>query len=240
MAGSSLARLLVGALALAGAAASAQDAVAPRIDEVPMYGSIDRSSPELQAADRTLIKQASDHFGSRAAAAQAWVEQGYRFYQADQLGMAMRRFNQAWLLNPQGPEVYTGIAAVLHDQNRFCEAMAMMDKALALDPPTFQGIHSDAGRITARCAAQDTTLSPQARQALRERSDALYRKAEQVEPDKGYLYASWATARYWSGEYAQAWAMVHKARLAGARDNARFVELLRARLPEPASEAASP
>ncbi|WP_268622517.1 hypothetical protein, partial [Escherichia coli] len=107
-------------------------------------------------------------------AAQAWVEQGFRFYQADQLGMATRRFNQAWLMNPDNPSVYTGFAAVLHDQNKFCDAMKMMEKALSLKPPSFQGIYADAGRIAARCAAQDTTLTGPERAAMIARSDALY------------------------------------------------------------------
>lgn len=227
--------LFIPALWLAGCAAGGPAAPQARIDEAPMYGGVDRSAAaDLRAADDKLIAGATESFGSRAGAARAWVEQGYRYYQADRLDMAMRRFNQAWLLDPKNPEVYTGFAAVLHDQGKFCDAMNMMDRALSLDAPTFQGIYADAGRTAARCAAEDKTLPPEARVAATLRSDALYRKGEQVEPDKGYLYSSWATAFYWRGQYADAWSMIFKARAAGGQPGDKFVEMLRMKMPEPA------
>ncbi|WP_447981343.1 tetratricopeptide repeat protein [Achromobacter kerstersii] len=230
--------LLIPALWLAGCAITPppEKPVQSRLDELPMYGGMDRSAAaELQASDKKLIADATPAFGSAEKASQAWVGQGYRFYQSDQLGMAMRRFNQAWLLNPDNPEVYTGFAAVLHDQGKYCQAMSMMDQAISHDPPTFQGIYADAGRIAARCAADDKTLPPEARVAATARSDEWYRKGEAVEPDKGYLYASWATAYYWRGQYDQAWAMVVKSRAAGGNPSPRFMDMLRAKQPEPRS-----
>jgi tetratricopeptide (TPR) repeat protein len=142
-----------------------------RIDEIPMYGGIDRSKvPKLKAGDEKFISDVTAHFGSREKASVVWINQGYRFYRQDQIGMAMRRFNQAWLLNPNNPDVYAGFAAVLHDQKKSCDAMKMMEKALALDPPTFHGIYPDAARIVTLCAISDKTLSPSAKAELIARS----------------------------------------------------------------------
>ncbi|WMD22982.1 tetratricopeptide repeat protein [Achromobacter seleniivolatilans] len=232
-----IAAVFIPCVGLAGCAVKTPPAASePRIDELPMYGGMDRSAAaELSASDKKLIADATNAFGSSDKASQAWVGQGYRFYQADQLGMAMRRFNQAWLMNPDNPEVYTGFAAVLHDQGKYCQAMSMMDQAMSHNPPKFQGIYADAGRIAARCAAEDKTLPPEARVAATARSDEWYRKGEAVEPDKGYLYASWATAYYWRGQYDQAWAMVVKARAAGGQLSPRFMDMLRAKMPDPQS-----
>ncbi|MEN5157926.1 hypothetical protein [Achromobacter spanius] len=206
-----------------------------RNDEAPMYAGVDRrAAAALRAGDEQQVAEAVKVFGSPAAAARARVEQGYRLFREDQPGQAMRQFNQAWLLNPDNPEVYAGFAVVLESQRKVCQAMSMMDRAISLRPPAFRGIHADAGRIAARCAAEDKTLPPEARIAATTRSDEWYRKGEAVEPDKGYLYASWATA-YWRGQYAQAWAMVHKSRAAGGSPDAKFVRMLRARMPEPAA-----
>ena len=101
-----------------------------RIDEVPMYGGINRNAvPELKAGDEKFISDVTTQFGSRERASVLWVNQGYKFYNQDQLGMAMRRFNQAWLLNPKNPETYTGFGSVLTDQGKNCDAMKMMEKA---------------------------------------------------------------------------------------------------------------
>ncbi|MGE8702932.1 MAG: hypothetical protein ACN6O5_09620 [Achromobacter sp.] len=204
--------------------------------EAPMYAGGDRrAAAALRASDEQQAAEAVKTFGSSSAAAQARVEEGYRLFREDQPGSAMRRFNQAWLLNPDNPEVYAGFAVVLESQRKICQAMSMMDRAISLNPPAFRGIHADAGRIAARCAAEDKTLPPEARIAATTRSDEWYRKGEAVEPDKGYLYASWATAYYWRGQYGEAWAMVHKSRAAGGSPDAEFVRMLRARMPEPAA-----
>lgn len=205
-------------------------------DEAPMYAGGNRSEvAALRAGDEQEAAQAMTAFGSAGAASQARVEQGYRLFREQQPGLAMRRFNQAWLLNPDNPEVYAGFALILENQRKVCQAMSMMDRAISLNPPAFRGIHADAGRIAARCAAEDKTLPPEARIAATTRSDEWYRKGEAVEPDKGYLYASWATAYYWRGQYGEAWTMVHKSLAAGGSPDAAFVRMLRARMPEPAA-----
>ncbi|MDQ5877867.1 MAG: hypothetical protein QG616_82 [Pseudomonadota bacterium] len=219
---------------LTGCLATAPVSQQTRIDEVPMYGGIDRMAiPELRAADAKFISDVSAQFGSRENAAVTWVNRGFKLQQEGQLGMAMRRFNQAWLLNPKHPEVYAGFASVLHDQGKNCEAMKMMDKALELDPPKFQGIYPDAGRITTLCAVSDKRLSAEGKKQLFERSEKLYQLAESIEPNKRYVYASWATAYYWRAQYADAWRMIAKERAAGGSPSEKFLGLLKAKMPEP-------
>lgn len=220
---------------LPGCAIKAPSPAQTASDEAPMYAGADRrAAAALRAGDEQQVAQAAKAFASPSAAAQARVEEGYRLFREDQPGQAMRRFNQAWLLNPDNAEVYAGFAVILESQRKVCQAMSMMDRAISLNPPAFRGIYADAGRIAARCAAEDKTLPPEARIAATTRSDEWYRKGEAVEPDKGYLYASWATAYYWRGQYGEAWAMVHRARDAGGSPDAEFVRMLRARMPEPA------
>ena len=64
-----------------------------RVDEVPMYGGMDRAGvPDLKAGDDKLIADTSAHYGSREKAATEFIQQGFNFYYKDSLGMAMRRF----------------------------------------------------------------------------------------------------------------------------------------------------
>ena len=207
-----------------------------RIDEVPMYGGMDRSQiPEIKAADEKFISDVSAQFGSRERASMLWVNQGYRFYREDQLGMAMRRFNQAWLLNPENPEVYAGFGSVLNDQAKHCDAMSMMNKALSMNPPTFQGIYTDAGLITVLCALRDSSLPPERKTEILALSETRYKKAESVEPDKNYLYNSWARAYYWRGQYQDAWNTIAKQRASGGKPNEQLMKLLMSKMPEPKS-----
>jgi hypothetical protein len=109
----------------------------------------------------------------------------------------------------------------------------MMEKAIELNPPTFQGIYPDAARLITLCAVNDKGLSTEAKAKLLEQSESLYKKAEVVEPNKRYVYGSWATAYYWRGQYSQAWAMVAKERAAGGKPSEKFLGLLREKMPDP-------
>jgi Tfp pilus assembly protein PilF len=203
------------------------------IDQVPMYGGMDRSAAkDLKEGDEKFIEGAAEAFGSREKASSAFVDQAFRFYGKDDLQGAMRRFNQAWLLNPNNPEVYWGFASVLHDQGKTCEAMKMIDKALSFNR-YITGLYPDAGRLITLCASRDTTLAMGQRKQLFDRADSLYAEAEAKDRNKGYVYASWAGAYYSREQYSDAWKMVKKARETGGSFPASFLEQLRSKMPEP-------
>jgi len=203
------------------------------IDQVPMYGGMDRSSyPTLKAADEKFIADVTKEFGSREAAAKVWISGAFRYYNEDKLALAMRRFNQAWLLDPNNPSVYWGFAAVLHDLAKMCDAKAMIERALAFGQ-YITGLLPDAGMMIAFCALDDTKLSPSERQAQFERADTFFREAAEKDRNKGYVYASWARTLYHRDQYAEAWQMVKRARDLGGRVSVQLLELLRQKMPEP-------
>lgn len=227
-------RVICGVLVLAvlaGCAGSPSSGARGRgIDQFPMYGGLDRSAnPTLKAADERFISDVTQAFGSREAASDRWVEEGIRFYYQDNYAMAMKRFNQAWLLNPDNPDGFWGFAVVYHDEGRNCEAKGMIDEALKrrLSKPIAL---ADAGRIYTLCAAGDTSLDEAARSQIYADSEALYEKANELAPNSDYIHGSWATAYYWRGEYDRAAEMAVKARNLGFIFPGAFVNLLSEKL----------
>lgn len=223
------------ALTLTACAAQSPSSGRKPIDQLPMYGGMDRSSvPRLKAADERLIEGTIKKFGNREKAAAEIVERGFRLYLQDDLAVAMKRFNQAWILDPDNPEVYWGFATVLHNRGENCEAMRMIDKSLSFGR-YITGLYADAGRIIVLCTVSDSSLSLDQRKKRLERSEALYAEALQRDDNKGYVFASRATACYWLGDYADAWRMVKKARDAGAPPKDEFLSMLRKKMPEPSA-----
>jgi Flp pilus assembly protein TadD len=223
-------RLLI---SLAFALAAASTAKAQPIDQVPMYGGMDRSAdPSLRAADEKLVADTTRHYGSREKGGAAFVANGFAFYGRDDLVNAMRRFNQAWLLDPNNPEVYFGFAVVLHDKGKNCDAATQFEKAASFGRYV-QGMTPDAARVLVLCGVEDKALSEEARTKLFIRSDALYAEALAREPNKGYVHASMASALYWRGKYTEAWTAVKLARANGGRLPEQFLRLLREKMAEP-------
>jgi tetratricopeptide (TPR) repeat protein len=203
------------------------------IDQVPMYGGMDRSKESsLRNADEDLIAKATELCGSREIASDVWFEHGRKFYLADDLQNAMRRFNQAWLLNPKSPKPFWGFAMVLHDQGHAIRAEEHMANAFALNLRTVEFL-ADYGRIATVCTVEDPNLSPQAKTAYLEKSEQMYRLAEEVAPTNAYLYESWATALYWCGDYYGAWRKVSLAEKYGGHLGAKFLGMLAKKLPRP-------
>jgi len=205
-------------------------------DQLPMYGGLDRQSiPGLKAADDQLIANMTREVGSREKASELFVEQGIRYYKQNDYVQAMRRFNQAWLLNPNNPDAFWGFAVVYHDKEQICEAKDMIDRALDLGLSKPIAI-ADAGRIYTLCAVfRNQPFDATTKNQLFSKSDELFAKADSASPNNDYIYGLWASAYYWRGEYGKAWQMVQMMRAAGGTPPGQFINMLRAKVPEPKS-----
>lgn len=209
------------------------------IDQVPMYGGMDRSKyPDLAAADKRLIEGTTKEFGSRRAASEAFADRAFRLYQADDLAGAMRRFNQAWLIDESNPEVYHGFGSILYDQGDNCGAMEIMNRSLDMDWgarwPSRPGFLADLAMITSLCASAPGFEKWGTRESLTERSDALFAEAEQAAPSSAYLYDKWWQALYWRADYADAWDKVFQMRLKGGEPHPKHLQALESKMAEPA------
>ena len=201
-------------------------------DQLPMYGGIDRQAdPELQAADNKLIDTLVQKYGSPEAAERSMVELGTRYFQGGNYVMAMRKFNQAWLLDPNSPDAYWGFAIIYDDQGKSCEAKRMIDRALQLNLTRPVAL-ADAGRIYTYCAVSNESLNETDRRLYFEQSEELYSRAVSMAPTNQYLFGSWAIAHYWQGDYADAWKMLKKQRALGGTPGEDFLSLLRAKMAE--------
>jgi tetratricopeptide (TPR) repeat protein len=204
------------------------------IDQMPMYGGMNRSDyPELRAADETFIQGVTSKFGSRERASDVFVNYAFQLYRKDDLSRAMARFNQAWLLNPSNPQVFWGFASVLHDRGDYCQSIDMLERALELGISPGRGFLADAGVVASRCALASKALTPTQKRDMLVRSEELFARAEAEDPNKAYVYGSWARAYRDQERYPDAWRMIGKQRASGGKPDEKFLSLLRAEFPEP-------
>ncbi|MES2697688.1 MAG: hypothetical protein V4773_29765 [Verrucomicrobiota bacterium] len=220
---------LAGCLAVAAAQAGRQ----LPIDQVPMYGGMDRQAvPLLKKADEDFIQRTSAAFGGRERAAATWVEQGFKFHKAGDLPKAMARFNQAWLLDPKNPEVYWGFGSVLHDRNEAFAAYDMLKRAYALG---FRdaGFLADLGKVALVRIVERKDLAETQKASFQRESEGFFDEAVKTQKDLGYIYGVWASARYWQEDYAGAWAKVNLARTHGGVLPPAFLKKLSQKMPEP-------
>jgi tetratricopeptide (TPR) repeat protein len=168
-----------------------------------MYGGLDRSAiPELKEGDEEFISNVTEEYGSRERAAGKFADQGFAFYNRGNDEMAMRRFNQGWLLDPEMSDNYWGFAAILYGRKKSCEAAGFMEIALSKNVVQ-HSMYADAAEIYGACVG--TGHAGDKEQEYRSKVTSLVNKVMQSPiVSKGYAYSKWINALYHMKEYKTA------------------------------------
>src|SRR5688572_7780441 len=107
----------------------------------PMFGDNCTKNAGLQKADQKFRKTATKQFGSPDSAARAYLQMGWEYFRKKDEATAMKRFNQAWLLNPQNPAVYFAFGHLVRyafarnaaDAERYYKQGQLLDKQNAAE-----------------------------------------------------------------------------------------------------------
>jgi len=90
-------------------------------DTKPMHGEVEKDE-RYKKIDADFRKDMLEQFGSIDNAVTEYLNYAWTGFYRNDLETAMRRFNQAWLLNPESPDAYFGFAALLEMQGKSAEA----------------------------------------------------------------------------------------------------------------------
>lgn len=206
-------------------------------DTLPMFGQpkINRSEDQKKS-DEAFIRDSTLRFGSRQAGSNTLAAQGWVAARAGQDDVAMRRFNQAWLLNPKNYSVFWGFGAMLSGKGKLSEALEYLETARELvnDPKQRVALLCDLGAVHSAYAAR----LPADRQLERAQQFVLAnnRFTESLDNDPTFAqsWREWAISLYDQERYSEAWIRVKKARELDAEPfPPEFLEKLSAKMPEP-------
>ncbi len=99
----------------------------------PEYGNFQKSEEQIKS-DNEFIDEILNHYKSREEASDKMVELGFTYlYERGDFVTAMKRFNQAFLLNNKNADIYYGYGTVYFNLGAFDEARNQYDKGLAIN-----------------------------------------------------------------------------------------------------------
>ena len=197
------------------------------INTVPMYG----GRPKVPA-DQEFIETATKEAGSKEIASQQYVELGRNYLDTGHPKTAMKRFNQAWLLNPNNADVFLGFGSVALAQRDADGAIDMFNRAITLNPQYGKAMCLSCVAHLVK-ASKIGLASPTASPYIH-KSAQLCEAGSVIEPQQELCYSTWATALFLQNQYAQAWDKVRKARALGGKTlSADFLKELSGAMPEP-------
>ena len=201
------------------------------LNERPMYGGI-KKTPEMNRIDQKFIDGMVQTFGSRDKAADDAIRRGFVFLAKADWRMAMKRFNQAWLLSPDRPEVVWGFGAALSYEGKFEESEGYFQKAAALAPNNGR-LLTDFGFLYQFWATRGTKDKTDKQKRL-DHSIELFEQAARIEPTYDRVYFDWAVSLFFKKDYAGAWKQILAAeRLGGKSIDQKFIADLTKKMPRP-------
>jgi len=103
------------------------------INELPMYGGRDKTASQRQA-DETYIQEMTRGGRSREDAANEAAQVAWNVYYRGDKSTAIKRFNQAWLLDPDNRLALWGFAATCMDRGQIEHAVRFYRMALENGP----------------------------------------------------------------------------------------------------------
>ena len=200
-------------------------------NEIPKYGGLKRT-PEQAKADQKFIDSMVQRFGTRDRAADDAIRRGFAFLAQADWRMATKRFNQAWLLSPDKPEVPWGFGAALSYKGDFEESEKYFQEAVALAPKNGK-LLADYGFLYQFWATRGTKDRTK-RETRLSRSIELFQQAAELEPAHERTYFSWAVSLFFKKDYPGAWEKISEAeKLGGKTIDQKFLADLTKKMPRP-------
>jgi tetratricopeptide (TPR) repeat protein len=195
---------------------------------LPKYGELPKLDWQKAADDAYLKATDEQYHGNRKQASTDTALEGWQYLQQGDPDDAMRRFNQAWLLDPANGTALWGMAAVEADANKFEESLKLFaeaEKSLG-DQLNFSIDHARIIGVVGVARKDDAMLED-----AFERFARIYEKA----PENSRNLRNWAVTLFGAGKYAEAWEKVKLAEATpdGGHLDPKFLKSLESRMPRP-------
>lgn len=196
---------------------------------LPKYGQLPKLDWQKAADDAFLKASDEEYHGDRKKASADTALRGWQ-YLIDQRDpdAAMRRFNQAWLLDPGNGTALWGMAAIEADANKFDESLKLFSEAEKSvgDQLNFTIDHARIIGLVGVERKDDALLKD-----AFDRFSKIYAKA----PENSRNLRNWAVTLFGAGKYSEAWEKIELAEATpdGGHLDPEFLKSLESRMPRP-------
>lgn len=210
---------------------------------IPMYGNVKKCGAQKLSDDLFIINATNAKpfvESSRQRAADSLIRLAWEYSSSGQFDIAMRRLNQAWLLDPTNPSIFWGFGNVLAQKKNFSESFKMYDTALSLDPLSPEPkatIFCNYGLSylqSGRQIDENADTLAQENEILDKASDLL-QSGLQINPKNGQCHSLMAIIFYEQEKYQDAWKEIKIAEENGFENPQELIDKVSEKMPDPES-----
>lgn len=205
-----------------------QTAFAQDINSQPKYGSLPKNEAQKAADAKFIASIDEDYKGNRKKAAEDVSAQGWQFLRQNNYPDAMRRFNQAWLLDDTNGTALWGIAAVSSISGRSAESLRLFAEA-----ERFVG--NDINFAVDYALTLGSIATRERDETLVKDAFARFARLHERAPQHTMNLQNWAIVLFNLGNYAEAWKKIKLAEETPGRTglDKRFLAALQEKMPRP-------
>ena len=183
--------------------ATAQVASNGDINLLPLYGGLEKSRA-LKKADAKFLAFCDQNFPSRKEAAAHHAKRGWEFFYANDFSTAIKRFNQAWLLDSTNASAYWGFGVIEGQRQHNSDALRYFQNSLRLDPTNRRLLIDISQALISRYVV--TRHSPDLDTAIARLQEYLTDTSDTKGTTDAYMRM--AAAHFLKRDYANAWKYV--------------------------------
>lgn len=182
---------------------SAQTAKSGDINLLPMYGGFEKSRA-LRKADAEFLAFCDQKFSDRRDAANQFAKRGWDYFYAGDPATAIKRYNQAWLLDSTNAAAYWGFGVIEGQRQHNTDALRYFQISLRLNPTNRRLLVDMAQALLSRFDA--THYSPDLDAAISRLEEYLTDTSDAKATTDAYKKL--AVAHFFKRDYANAWKYV--------------------------------
>ena len=103
------------------------------INVLPMYGQVKKCKEQIDL-DKDFLNDCDKQFRTRKEASKFYVDKGWEYFYKNEFETAMKRFNQAWLLDSLNADIYWGYGNILGMKDRdFKQSLSFLEQSLKMN-----------------------------------------------------------------------------------------------------------
>jgi tetratricopeptide (TPR) repeat protein len=195
-------------------------------NEIPLYDGVKKSATQIEA-DQKFIDTAIKVAGNRKSAVDQMVAAGWDAINKNDTALAIRRFNQGFLLEPKDYRIYWGLGIASSIKNDYERSQALFVKGYTLNQQDERFL-SDYGfsiQQQALFLAQTKKIDPRAKFL---EAKKIYQKAIELKPGQALPHARLAVILFYQGDCVSCLKEVAIAKTAGGEGlDPRFLKDLK-------------
>lgn len=193
---------------------------------LPLYGGGAKTSDQIDEEIK-FLSDCDKSFSSREEASTFFASRAWEYLQEGSLDTACYRFNLAQILNDKNVEPYWGLGVICYQRENWVDAKKMLTKGVNLS-------NNNVALLVDLSTVDLKLFAITNRQEDLEEAETLLNQAMKVDSSYALGQYNLALVHFNRNQFEQSWEHLHKGRnLDFGQMNLDFVELLKAKMPDP-------